>query len=747
MVYLALTHGAKGIYYYPYLSIPDDGNTQGLVDVSYNHSTEPYFSKWSEVQTLNSILDSLDATLLQLTSVNVFPGNSPQSFVQSLSDPSDFHIGTFTHSSDPAHYIMIVNRRCAPTDTRGVTVTLNASQLDGTYSYLIKDMYTREAVVTNSSSSPSFTPTLLPGQGKLFRIEPWDSQITLTGDVTVPSGVTLTLQPGTTVAFAANSDDQGSGFDINKSELIVNGTLNAGGTQAQPITFRSTNTTNPSNADWTRIAVLGSATFSYCQIRDGRWGVYASGASSLTVNHGTLTNCGNAGLGLYSTTGTVAYTEVTSSGEGLYLSGSNLTLDHNLIHLNSDEGLHGHTSTATLINNTVANNADEGVYMETGGSATLRNCSITGSGGYGIWNNGSTVNVSYSNLYVNAAGNYYGMSNPIGSNGNISSNAYYNDPYNRDYTLQPHSQLVDAGDPNDPYGNEPSGQGPGRIDIGRFGNTPQATTTPTSSIVNGDFDSAIGRPWDHIFFAAAQGQTWDRVSGTHPGKNGTYYISTCDFVQDNGSGGCHNSPWESETHTGTMRSNRFRITGDYLKFRLAGFNGSSCTGNNNFIRLRRASNDEILFSAKPCGNTLSEVSWSVGSYSDEWVYLELVDGDSGSGYAWIAADYFRQEGAGGGSGLVNGNFEAQMSGWTATGPWAINNTWPLNSGYTQVGLEGSYCAGSHNPENGAGTLTSSPFTLNQTYLNFKVGGWHQYGGQPGFNEVRLVPSGGGSTLR
>lgn len=52
----------------------------------------------------------------------------------------------------------------------------------------------------------------------------WAGTVTMTGDVTVPSGATLTIQPGTVVTAAA-TDAQGSG-DLNmKVELIVEGTL------------------------------------------------------------------------------------------------------------------------------------------------------------------------------------------------------------------------------------------------------------------------------------------------------------------------------------------------------------------------------------------------------------------------------------------------------------------------------------------------------------------------------------------
>jgi len=78
----------------------------------------------------------------------------------------------------------------------------------------------------------------------------WEGTIRITGDVTVPEGVTLTISPGTTVIFSAGSDDQHSGLYPDKCELAVYGTLNADG-----VAFRSSNTTNPTNSDWEGITI------------------------------------------------------------------------------------------------------------------------------------------------------------------------------------------------------------------------------------------------------------------------------------------------------------------------------------------------------------------------------------------------------------------------------------------------------------------------------------------------------------
>ncbi|MEW6753316.1 MAG: hypothetical protein AB1505_20395, partial [Candidatus Latescibacterota bacterium] len=270
------------------------------------------------------------------------------------------------------------------------------------------------------------------------------------------------------------------------------------------------------------------------------------------------------------------------------------------------------------------------------------------------------------------------------------------------------------------------------------GRPAQATLTTSTGVVNGSFESAIGRPWDRIFFSPVSGSTWERVGFTHPGKVGDYYLSTCDGTYPSDRGCSHGT---SETHTGTMRSNRFRLTANTVKFRLAGWNGSGCTGDQNQARLRRAANDGALAFSKPCGNALADVSWPV-TPNNQWVYVELVDAHSASGYAWIAVDNVRVEEAGGG--IPNGGFEQGMANWTPIDPpWGLNDTWPLYNGQQQAGREGSNCAGSYTAEYGQGSLASSTFWVNRPYLNFRIGGWHQYGGQSGANTVHLESVTGG----
>jgi len=87
----------------------------------------------------------------------------------------------------------------------------------------------------------------------------WSGSVTVNTSLTIPSGVTLSVQPGTNVKFAGGAS------------LVVNGVLNAVGTSSQPITFTSTGSTSPGS--WGSIQLNGSAasnsTISYANIQYG----------------------------------------------------------------------------------------------------------------------------------------------------------------------------------------------------------------------------------------------------------------------------------------------------------------------------------------------------------------------------------------------------------------------------------------------------------------------------------------------
>ena len=100
----------------------------------------------------------------------------------------------------------------------------------------------------------------------------------------------LTLPAGSTVTFAPGDETRGGEDDL-RSELIVEGALDAG---AGDITFRSSADSDASSDSWygIRVARTGHADLSGATIQDGLRCVQAYEASTLDVTNTNLVNCG-----------------------------------------------------------------------------------------------------------------------------------------------------------------------------------------------------------------------------------------------------------------------------------------------------------------------------------------------------------------------------------------------------------------------------------------------------------------------
>ncbi len=96
--------------------------------------------------------------------------------------------------------------------------------------------------------------------GKLTEDVVWKasySPISINGDIWVPAGKTLTIEPGVIVKFS-ESDNARMGYNPEKCEFIVEGQLTASGTQDLPIKFIS-GSALPSRSDWNGIRVVSGA--------------------------------------------------------------------------------------------------------------------------------------------------------------------------------------------------------------------------------------------------------------------------------------------------------------------------------------------------------------------------------------------------------------------------------------------------------------------------------------------------------
>jgi len=270
----------------------------------------------------------------------------------------------------------------------------------------------------------------------------WNGNVVVTGGVAVPSGATLTIQPGTVVKF-----DPSTRIGI---EVQSGGSLVANGTLAEPITFTSLlddsvggdanndgNLTQPAAGDWVSIyANGGQVTLNHAQIfygggsTSGTWSesgmLRAKNGATMTVSNSILRDAFFDGV-LAQTAGvTITNTIITGADRGVVawiapVSITNCTLDDNRI------GVLAHGGTPTVRNSVITNSIRSGVEWDWGGAAP---------------------DVRYSDVW-NPSGlgaDYIGYPDQAGLNGNISVDPLYRNAATGSFQLHYRSPVIDAAD-------------------------------------------------------------------------------------------------------------------------------------------------------------------------------------------------------------------------------------------------------------------------------------------------------------
>jgi RHS repeat-associated protein len=263
----------------------------------------------------------------------------------------------------------------------------------------------------------------------------------LNANVTVPTGSTLVIDPGLVLKF---------GGLYESAEIVVQGGLQAEGTAAQPIIFTSKqdesaggNTNNagstaspPGPGNWSGIQFTSTST--------------ANVLDYVEVRYGGQVGIDN--LGCIETDGAPLTMDNSIESDGVHvgliaLTGSDVTLEsdvfaQNLTGLQLEAG-----STDTVVNNTIDGNAVYGVILDSP-TATLVNDLITNSGNAGvIERSATTLTMSYCDVYNPSAtsGNYSGLTDPTGTDGNLSVDPKYFNEADGQYELQPGSPVAGAG--------------------------------------------------------------------------------------------------------------------------------------------------------------------------------------------------------------------------------------------------------------------------------------------------------------
>jgi YD repeat-containing protein len=307
---------------------------------------------------------------------------------------------------------------------------------------------------------------------------------TIIGTLVVPSGVTLNILPGAVVKF-----ELGAGMDVQPGA-----TLTANGTLAQPIYFTSINDSSvggdtagnggavaPAPGDWDSI-ILDGATVSLQHVQVQ----YGGGPVTTGSQTGMIETTESANVTI--TDSILAYSFAigiqTAYPNG---GGDTVTVTDSTFYGNEDRAINAYPgSTVHVVNDTFDGNS-AGV-MSHGGTVDVENSVIsnsisTGFGGIAFCCGGSFAALENNDVYttVTGASNYTGMSNPTGTNGNISADPVYMNGTLHDYRPTYGSPLIDAAN-----GTVPNYPLTDAFGLARY-NDPLVTTKTGTPDANGNY--------------------------------------------------------------------------------------------------------------------------------------------------------------------------------------------------------------------------------------------------------------------
>ena len=247
----------------------------------------------------------------------------------------------------------------------------------------------------------------------------------VTGNLTIASGVTLTIEPGAVVKF-----------DAGRSLTVAGGaTLDAQGTRAQPIVFTSikddehggdTNgdgdKTQPQPGDWARINANGTVKMDHCRLYycsdTGDRGAIQGGGGTVTFDNGEIAH--------------TTY-ECVRMNSGTFVS-------HNSVFRDSSMGFGYYGGSGTYVYNGVVADCDSACRASNKHfyNTVFYNCPTF------LESTGSSADHC---VFYNPPDFGAQSAVQVGSNGNIWGDPLFRDAENGDFRTEKGSPCIDAGDP------------------------------------------------------------------------------------------------------------------------------------------------------------------------------------------------------------------------------------------------------------------------------------------------------------
>lgn len=277
-------------------------------------------------------------------------------------------------------------------------------------------------VVTLGIPTKSMSQTL---SGSLLENETWSGTVVLEGDVIVPAGFTLTIQPGTTIKSEPLQDNNNSG-DSGRIELVIDGgILSASGTAESAIKFQS-NADIPEPGDWGGIRINdGNVTLKHFTIDDAYISLMLNDSDNrfneYDISDGVISRSKANGLwmnGEGENARSVAISRLTvqdtftdldrnpePEGVGIYIEGP-LELSDSKIIRSARSGIYMDTSDpdVNLTNCEILNSGLDGIHNSDYGSLSVTASKILASGRYGIQSIEGALTLESCEISNNAGG-------------------------------------------------------------------------------------------------------------------------------------------------------------------------------------------------------------------------------------------------------------------------------------------------------------------------------------------------------
>lgn len=327
----------------------------------------------------------------------------------------------------------------------------------------------------------------------------WDlagNPYVIKNSVSVTAGISLSIEPGVMVKFDSSTS------------LIVRGTIIAQGENLDPIVFTSNKATE-SIGDWGAVVIESSSgatsLIDYANFSYATFAIWIKGASP-TIQNCQMSKTTFSGIQIDGGSAIIEKNNIHSGGASVFVGLGTPIIRNNILHDNEQDGIHVSTSgTPRIDHNIIYANPRYGINASTGciilsntidnngtaincdnESPTISNNIITNHNEIGIRAvNGGFPILSYNDIWSNGT-NYLGISPGIGD---LSVDPKFVNPSIRDYTLQPDSPCIDAGNPNSPL--DPDGS---RMDMGAIPFYQQGTPVTTNITENTIWDIS-GSPY------------------------------------------------------------------------------------------------------------------------------------------------------------------------------------------------------------------------------------------------------------